>query len=92
MSYAMSADQMEELEKRLDSLNGLAGLMKIVVGGAVGVGIWVGAIQFQVNASTKMNDDNQERLRTLEIRGATVDQRLENIYELVRKIDTKLNP
>jgi len=40
--------------------------MKIVVGGAVGVGIWVGAIQFQVNASTKMNDDNQERLRTLE--------------------------
>jgi len=88
----MSADQLEELEKRLDSLNGLAGLMKIVVGGAVGVGIWVGAIQFKVNASTKMNDDNQERLRTLEIRGATVDQRLENIYELVRKIDTKLNP
>ena len=92
MSYTMSADQLEELEKRLDSLNGLAGLMKIVVGGAVGVGIWVGAIQFKVNASTKMNDDNQERLRTLEIRGATVDQRLENIYELVRKIDTKLNP
>lgn len=88
----MSADQLEELEKRLDSLNGLAGLMKIVVGGAIGVGIWVGAIQFQVNASTKMTDDNQERLRTLEIRGATVDQRLENIYELVRKIDTKLNP
>ena len=88
----MSGDQLEELEKRLDSLNGLAGLMKIVVGGAVGVGIWVGAIQFQVNASTKTSDDNQERLRTLEIRGATVDQRLENIYELVRKIDTKLNP
>ena len=88
----MSADQLEELEKRLDSLNGLAGLMKIVVGGAVGVGIWVGAIQCQVNASTKMNDDNQERLRALEIRGATEHQRLENIYELVRKIDTKLNP
>ena len=88
----MSADQLEELEKRLDSLNGLAGLMKIVVGGAVGVGIWVGAIQFQVNASTKINDDNQERLRVLEILGATEHQRLENIYELVRKIDTKLNP
>ena len=88
----MSADQLGELEKRLDSLNALAGLMKIVVGGAIGIGVWVGAIQFQVNASTKTIDDNQERLRTLEIRGATVDQRLENIYELVRKIDTKLNP
>lgn len=92
MTYTMSADQLGELEKRLDSLNALAGLMKIVVGGAIGIGVWVGAIQFQVNASTKTIDDNQERLRTLEIRGATVDQRLENIYELVRKIDTKLNP
>ena len=88
----MSADQLEELEKRLDSLNALAGLMKIVVGGAIGIGVWVGAIQFQVNAATESAATNQDRVRMLEIRGATVDQRLENIYEVVRRIDTKLNP
>lgn len=88
----MSEDQLSELESKLDTLNSLASLMKIVVGGSVAIGIWVGAIQFQVNATTKASDANQDRVRMLEIRGATADQRLENIYELVRKIDSKLNP
>ena len=88
----MSEDQLQELESKLDTLNSLASLMKVVVGGSIAIGIWVGAIQFQVNAATKTGDANQDRVRTLEIRGATVDQRLENIYELVRKIDSKLNP
>lgn len=88
----MSEEQLQELESKLDTLNSLASLMKIVVGGAIAIGIWVGAIQFQVNAATDQGETNQERVRILEIRGATVDQKLENIYEVVRRIDNKINP
>lgn len=66
--------------------------MKIIVGGAVGIGVWVGTIQFQLNAAMKTGDENKDRVRNLEIRGATVDQKLENIYEVVRRIDNKIHP
>ena len=88
----MTDDQLQELEARLDSLASVASLMKVVVGGAVAIGMWVGALQFQVNSATKVGDSNQSQIRALEIRGATVDQKLENIYEVVRRIDTKINP
>ena len=88
----MSENQLKELEDRLDSLNSVASLMKLVVGGAIAIGIWVGALQYQVNAASRTGDTNEGRVRTLEIRGATVDQKLENIYEVVRRIDTKINP
>lgn len=92
MFATMSEDQISELEEQLKNLQSLAGLMKVVVGGAIAIGIWVGAIQFQVAAATKTGDENKDRVRTLEIKGATVDQKLENIYEVVRRIDNKIHP
>lgn len=87
----MSEQQIQELEEQLKTLQSLAGLMKMVITGAVAIGIWVGALQYQVNASSEIGQTNQDRVRILEIRGATVDQKLENIYEIVRRIDNKIN-
>ena len=87
----MTDEILKELEERLDALNSIAGLMKVVVGGAIAIGIWVGALQYQVNVATEMSATNQERVRMLEIHGATAEQKLENIYEVVRRIDAKLN-
>lgn len=92
MILTMSENQISELEEQLKNLQSLAGLMKIIVGGAVGIGVWVGTIQFQLNAAMKTGDENKDRVRNLEIRGATVDQKLENIYEVVRRIDNKIHP
>ena len=92
MFLTMSEKQISELEEQLKNLQSLAGLMKIIVYGALGIGVWVGAIQFQLAAAAKTVEDNQARVRILEIKGATVDQKLENIYEVVRRIDNKLHP
>ena len=92
MFLTMSEKQISELEEQLKNLQSLAGLMKVIVCGAVGIGVWVGAIQFQLAAAAKTGEDNQTRVRILEIKGATVDQKLENIYEVVRRIDNKLHP
>jgi hypothetical protein len=89
MFSKMSEEQLQELESKLDTLNTLASLMKIVVGGSIIIGAWVGALQFQVNHTSEVQRINTERVRALEIKGATVDQRLENIYEIVRRIDNR---
>lgn len=79
-------------EDEMKALKGLAELMKWVIAGAVALGMWAGALQLQVLASAKAGDTNSDRIRELEIRGASEREKLQNIYETVQRIDRKLNP
>ena len=73
------------------NLKGLAAIMKWMMGGAVGLGVWAGGLQLQVLATSKHEAVNGERIRELELRSASERERLQNIYDTLRRIADKLN-
>ena len=89
----MHTDETENpFQQELGTLNNLASLMKMVIGGALALGVWAGALQLQVLSGVKNGEVNSDRIRDLEIKGASEREKLQNIYDTVQRIDRKLNP
>ena len=86
----MSQDQMAELSEKLKALDSVSRMAKALLFGAAAIGAWVAVITFRLNSVEDMADDSGSRIRHMELKEAAASQKLENIQEIVSRIEAKL--
>lgn len=86
----MSQDQMAEFAERLKALDSVSRMAKALLFGAAAIGAWVAVIHFRLDSVEKNETDNGSRIREMELKEAASTQKLQNIQEIVSRIEAKL--
>lgn len=86
----MSQDQMAEFAEKLKALDSVSRMAKALLVGAAAIGAWVAVMNFRLDAVERTGDDNGGRIRQMELKEAVSAQKLQNIQEIVSRIEAKL--
>ena len=90
MIISMSQDQMAEFAEKLKALDSVSRMAKALLVGAAVIGAWVAVMNFRLDAVERTGDDNGGRIRQMELKEAAAAQKLQNIQEIVSRIEAKL--
>lgn len=90
MLVSMSQDQMAEFAEKLKALDSVSRMAKALLVGAAAIGAWVAVMNFRLDAVERTGDDNGGRIRQMELKEAVSAQKLQNIQEIVSRIEAKL--
>jgi len=81
---------MAEFAEKLKALDSVSRMAKALLVGAAAIGAWVAVIHFRLDAVERNGDDNGGRIRQMELKEAVSAQKLQNIQEIVSRIEAKL--
>lgn len=86
----MSHEQLLDFTEKLKALDNVSKMAKALLFGAAAIGAWVAIITFRLTTVEETSSDSGNRIRQMELREAAASQKLQNIHEIVSRIEAKL--